>query len=70
MLLQLDAAAIRSKSESELFTGDPSKDNHSPGPVTREINLVTESSAHSEAGIKESVRELQSFTVWGKKLDL
>ena len=27
-----------SESESELFTGDTSKDNHSPGPVFREIS--------------------------------
>ena len=25
-------------SESELFTGDMSKDNHSPGPVFREVS--------------------------------
>ena len=29
---------IRSESESELFTGDTSKDNHSPGPVFREVS--------------------------------
>ena len=28
----------RSESESELFTGDTSKDNHSPGPVDREVS--------------------------------
>ena len=27
-----------SESESELFTGDTSKDNHSPGPVFKEIS--------------------------------
>ena len=27
-----------SESESELFTGDTSKDNHSPGPVFREVS--------------------------------
>ena len=27
-----------SESESELFTGETSKDNHSPGPVFREIS--------------------------------
>ena len=52
--------------ESELFTGDTTKDNYSPGSVirgasslalTREVNLVTESSAHSEAQIRESVWE-------------
>ena len=51
-----------------------SKDNHPPGPVTRgarEVNLVTESSAHSEAEIRASIREFISFfIVWGKKLDL
>ena len=26
------------RSESELFTGDASKDNHSPGPVVREVS--------------------------------
>ena len=26
------------KSESELFTGDTSKDNHSPGPVIRGVS--------------------------------
>ena len=26
------------ESESELFTGDTSKDNHSPGPVFREVS--------------------------------
>ena len=29
---------IRAESESELFTGDTSKDNHSPGPVFREVS--------------------------------
>ena len=38
--------------------------------LTREVNLVTESTAHSEAEIRESVRESQSLIVWGKKLDL
>ena len=27
-----------SESESEPFTGDTSKDNHSPGPVFREVS--------------------------------
>ena len=27
-----------SESESELFTGDTPKDNHSPGPVFREVS--------------------------------
>ena len=27
-----------SESESELFTGDTSKDNYSPGPVFREVS--------------------------------
>ena len=27
-----------SESELELFTGDTSKDNHSPGPVFREVS--------------------------------
>ena len=27
-----------SESESELFTGDTSKDNHSPGPVVRGVS--------------------------------
>ena len=30
--------SIESESESELFTGDTSKDNHSPGPVFREVS--------------------------------
>ena len=29
---------LESESESELFTGDTSKDNHSPGPVFREVS--------------------------------
>ena len=29
---------IQKRSESELFTGDTSKDNHSPGPVFREVS--------------------------------
>ena len=29
---------FESESESELFTGDTSKDNHSPGPVFREVS--------------------------------
>ena len=29
---------IFTESESELFTGDTSKDNHSPGPVFREVS--------------------------------
>ena len=31
-------ATLRIRSESELFTGDTSKDNHSPGPVFREVS--------------------------------
>ena len=31
------SGSFRSESESELFTGDTSKDNHSPGPVFREV---------------------------------
>ena len=27
-----------SESESEIFTGDTSKDNHSPGPVSRGVS--------------------------------
>ena len=60
------------ESESELFTGDTSKDNHSSEPVimgasllTREVNLETESSARSETEIRESVKEFQSLIVWG-----
>ena len=30
--------AAESESESELLTGDTSKDNHSPGPVFREVS--------------------------------
>ena len=30
--------SAESESESELFTGDTSKDNHSPGPVFREVS--------------------------------
>ena len=33
-----EVALNRSESESELFTGDTSKDNHSPGPVFREVS--------------------------------
>ena len=29
---------LTSESESELFTGDTSKDNHSSGPVFREVS--------------------------------
>ena len=31
----------RSESESELFTGDTSKDNHSPGPVIRGVSQAS-----------------------------
>ena len=31
-------ALAAERSESELFTGDTSKDNHSPGPVFREVS--------------------------------
>ena len=34
----LSILASESESESELFTGDTSKDNHSPGPVFREVS--------------------------------
>ena len=33
-----DMTESESESESELFTGDTSKDNHSPGPVFREVS--------------------------------
>ena len=33
-----DSHRPESESESELFTGDTSKDNHSPGPVFREVS--------------------------------
>ena len=38
--------------------------------LTRAVNLVIEVSAHSEAEIRESVKEFQSLIDWGKKLDL
>ena len=31
-------SVLASESESEVFTGDTSKDNHSPGPVVREVS--------------------------------
>ena len=31
-------SVLQPESESELFTGDTSKDNHSPGPVFREVS--------------------------------
>ena len=41
------------------------------GPsVKTESSVKKESSAHSEAEIRESVREFQSLIVWEKKLDL
>ena len=48
---------------------------HSSGPVIRGASsynphLVTESSAHSEAKIRESARDFQSLIDWGKKLAL
>ena len=33
-----NARKYQNQSESELFTGDTSKDNHSPGPVFREVS--------------------------------
>ena len=33
-----EVSLVLSESESELFTGDTSKDNHSPGPVFREVS--------------------------------
>ena len=35
---KLHTERSESESESELFTGDTSKDNHSPGPVFREVS--------------------------------
>ena len=35
---QVPYGICESESESELFTGDTSKDNHSPGPVFREVS--------------------------------
>ena len=64
---------LTSGPESKLFTGDTSKDNQNLSlwelVLTREVNLVFESSALSEAEIRESVREFQPLIVWGKKLD-
>ena len=64
----------QSGSESELFTGGTSKDNHSPGPVirggTNEVNLVTASSAYSEAEIRKFIKEFQSHIVWGEETEL
>ena len=37
-LLEISDYSRSSESESELFTGDTSKDNHSPGPVFREVS--------------------------------
>ena len=53
-------------------------DNHSPGPVIRELvpsshqrsNLETQSSASSSDKIRGSGRAFQSLIVWGKKLPL
>ena len=41
-----------------------------PIALTREVNVVTESSAYSEAEIRESVKEFQSLIVWWQRLDL
>ena len=50
-----------------------------PGPLTYESGAlnncptwpaVTDSSAHSEAEIRESFKEFQFLIVWGKRLDL
>ena len=38
MAVQTGVLSIFAESESELFTGDTSKDNHSPGPVFREVS--------------------------------
>ena len=38
--------------------------------LTREVNLVTESTAHSEAEIRESVKRFQSLIVWGEETGL
>ena len=35
---QVYVFTTESESESELFTSDTSKDNHSPGPVFREVS--------------------------------
>ena len=52
-------------------------DNHSPGPVIRElvpsshqrnVNLATQSSASSADEVRESGRAFQSLIVLGKKL--
>ena len=37
-MVKISLRALESESESELFTGDTSKDNHSPGPVFREVS--------------------------------
>ena len=52
--LKESRSGLRMRSESELFTGDTSKDNHSSEPVIRglvpspqkRVTLVTGSSAH------------------------
>ena len=36
--IAIKRSVSESESESELFTGDTSKDNHSPGPVFREVS--------------------------------
>ena len=57
----------------------PRNDNHSPGPVIREIsalalkrevNLATQSSTSSADEIRESGKAIQSLIVWGKTLPL
>ena len=35
--ISIHALTSESESESELFTGNTSKDNHSPGPMVREL---------------------------------
>ena len=53
-------------------------DNHSPGPVIRElvpsshreVNLAIQSSDSSADEIRESGRAFPSLIVWGKKLPL
>ena len=49
---------LRTGSESELLMQSQS--------LTREVNLVIESSVHSEAEMGESVMKFPSLVVWGK----
>ena len=63
--MDMTRTRISFESETELFTGDTSKDNHSPGPVSWGAESLGLTREENLAEKRESVTDFQSLIVGG-----